>query len=562
MNIRLVVKLLGSVCIALGLAMAFSIPWAFERTPKGLAYEREGTFGLLMSMSICFLCGGLLRAFGQKAKPLLFRREAIAVVVFSWVLATLLGALPYVLSGTARAKHVSEEGETILVKMTIFDAMFESQSGFSTTGATVLSDVENPEMIPRCILFWRGCTHFLGGIGIIVLLVAILGQGLGGKEVLRAERGGSPGEGSPLARVQSLAWSLFGIYVVLNVVLIFILLFLKLSPFDAICHAFSAMSTGGFSTHNLSVGYFATDPKYDSAAIEWVLILFMFLGGTNFVLFFWCLCGQPGRLFRDVEWRTYFGLVLAASVAITAFGFWYGSFDLYGMLNPPPVVADVSDSALPPDVDGSGVPDDPKVPVSYAFRTSMFHVVSLMTTTGFVADQYDRWNPPAVVILLFVMFTGACAGSTAGGVKLFRLVLGAKIVRAQIEHTYHPTVVRNIWLQKNVVNRDLLNSVAVYIALYFFVIVAMTLVVVTLEPDATWLNKGYAQDRQLLDAPSMVLTCLSNVGPGVGVIGADGNFGVFSSATKFVLTWIMLLGRLEIFVVLAVFSPRFWRPHA
>ena len=553
MNYRLVIKLLGNVCIALGLAMAFSIPWAcrFSPTTEELHIhnakvspanplffvETGGYSSLLRSMGICFVVGAILRYIGQNAKPTLFRREAIAVVVLSWTLATILGALPYYLyeNNASHLGIVREPNENGVVEMSFIDALFESQSGFSTTGATVLSDVESERNIPRCILFWRSCTQFLGGIGIIVLLVAILGQGVGGKEVLRTERIGSPGEGAPLARVQSLAWSLFGIYVGLNAVLVGILMMLNLSLFDAICHAFSTMATGGFSTYNQSIGHFTTDPNYNGAAIEWVLTLFMFLGGTNFVLFFWCLCGQPGRLFRDTEWRTYVGIILTATLAVMIFGIWYGSFHQ---------------------------PEHNTASVSFSFRTSLFHVVSLTTSTGFVANQYDSWNAPAVMILLTIMFCGACAGSTSGGIKLFRVILGAKIVRAHIEQTWHPTVVRNVWYEKNVVNRDLLNNVAIYIALFFAVIVVFTVVIVAVEPDSTWVQKGYLADRQLLDVPCIVTTCLCNVGPGVGVIGAGGNFGSLTSTTKFLLTCIMLLGRLEIFVVLAILSPRFWRTHA
>jgi len=561
MNILLVIKLLGRVCIALGLAMVFSLPWACDfNTYTGGKGKNEhllidivepwGYEGLLKSIGICFVLGFFFRYLGQNAKKTLFRREAIAVVVFSWILATVLGAFPYYLSGIDRDRD--ENGP---IRMTFIDAMFESQSGFSTTGATVISDVES---MPRCILFWRCCTHFLGGLGIIVLLVAILGQGLGGKEVLRAERGGSPSEGAPLARVQSLAWSLFGIYVGLNVILTLALMCLNLSFFDAICHAFSAMATGGFSTYNASVGHFSTDPKYNAASIEWVLTLFMFLGGTNFVLFFWCLCGKPGRLFRDIEWQTYIGVVLTASILVSAFGLWYGSFNRDDLANIPAVSesTDTTNNGAPP------IAEKPPVSILYAIRTSCFHVMSLMTTTGFVTEQYEQWNASAVAILLVLMITGACAGSTSGGLKLFRAVLGFKIVAAHVEQTYHPNVVRNVWLQKNVVNRDLLNNVAIYIALYFFLIVVFSVILIAVEPNVTWTDKGFRADRQLLDIPSMVLSSISNIGPGIGIIGAKGNFGLLAPATKFILTWVMLLGRLEIFVVLAVLSPRFWRSHA
>ena len=563
MNYRLVVKLLGNVCIALGLAMVFSLPWAFAynihfstiKKPliSVLENERNGYSGLLWSIGVCFILGAVLKYVGQGAKKTLFRREAIAVVVFSWVLATVLGALPYYFSGIAR-----DYDSLGPIEMTFVDALFESQSGFSTTGATVISDIES---MPRCILFWRCCTHFLGGIGIIVLLVAILGQGLGGKEVLRVERAGSPSEGSPHARVQSLAWSLFGIYIGLNIILILVLMCLRLSFFDAVCHAFSAMATGGFSTYNASIGHFATDPRYNGATIEWVLTFFMFLGGTNFVLFFWCLCGEPGRLFRDVEWRTYVGVILVASTLVCVFGLWYGSFDQFGSGENPVVLTTAADETMQNSDAGNAATETPPVPVSYAIRTSCFQVVSLLTTTGFVTDHYEKWSAPSVAILLTLMITGACAGSTSGGLKLFRAVLGVKITVAQIEHTYHPNVVRNVWLQKNVVSRELLNNVAIYIALFFFLIVAFSIVIVAVEPDATWIAYGVKPDRQLLDVPSMVLSCISNIGPGIGIIGASGNFGSLTAVTKFLLTWIMLLGRLEIFVVLAVFLPRFWRSH-
>ena len=557
MNILLVIKLLGRVCIALGLAMVFSLPWACVYNTQSstvkktlisvLETERDGHSALLLSVGVCFVFGAVLCYIGQKAKPTLFRREALAVVVFSWILATALGALPYYLSGIT-----CENTEFGPVKMTFIDAMFESLSGFSTTGATVISDVES---MPRCILFWRCCTHFLGGIGIIVLLVALLGQGLGGKEVLRAERGGSPSEGTPQARVQSLAWSLFGIYIGLNVLLTLVLMCLRLSFFDAICHAFSTMATGGFSTYNASIGHFATDPRYNAAVIEWVLTLFMFLGGTNFVLFFWCLCGEPGRLFRDVEWRTYVGIVLVASILVCAFGLWYGSF---GQANASNQLVTAAGSAS---TNMASSAEKPHVSTPYAMRTACFHVVSLMTTTGFMTEQYKYWSLPAVAILLALMLSGACAGSTTGGLKLFRVVLGFKIIKAHIEQIYRPNVVRNIWLQKNVVNRDLLNGIVIYITLYFALLAALSIVIAIIEPSSTWTNQSLGTDRQLLDIFSMALTSVSNTGAGVGIIGGDGNFGSVSQATKFLITWVMLLGRLEIFVVLAVFSPRFWRSY-
>ncbi|MCL2349802.1 MAG: hypothetical protein FWC50_16245, partial [Planctomycetaceae bacterium] len=456
MNIRLVLKLLGTVCISLGVAMCFSLPWAFPVCGGVWEQEKNGVFGLLASTGICIFLGLVFRWQGRKSQSTLFRKEAIAVVVLSWILVTVLGALPYCLSGTVRETRV--EGDNVTrIKMNIYDGMFESQSGFSTTGTTVLSNVEDRTMISKCILFWRGNTHFLGGIGIIVLLVAVLGQkGLGGKTVLRAERGGSPTEGTPASNVQNLAWSLFAIYVMLNILLIVILMFLKLSLFDAMCYAFSALSTGGFSTYNASAGHFITNPQYNGPAIEWVLIVFMFLGGCNFVLFYWCLLGQPMRLLRDVEWQTYLGITIVASAMITVYGVWHHDFDLYGTSDNPVIVN--RREAMSPDY--APPSKETPAPLSYAIRTSCFHVVSFMTTTGFVSDEFEKWDAMSVAVLFAVMIVGSCAGSTAGGLKVFRVVLGYKILQTQIEQTYHPSVVRNIWLNKKLIERDTLHDVA------------------------------------------------------------------------------------------------------
>jgi len=246
MNLTLLCKLLGLVAVLLGGTMAFSLPWALENWEV----ERHGFFGLLGAMAVCFVVAGVLRFIGRREHGQLFRKEAMAVVGLSWILATVLGALPFVFSGTCRAPGVP---------MTPVDAMFEAQSGFSTTGATVLTELEDPTVVPRCILFWRSSTHLLGGLGIIVLFVAILGQGSAGKALMRAEMPG-PSQSTPQARMQHTAWVLFVIYACLNVVLTLFLLLEGLSLFDSLCHAFGTMATGGFSTYNASVGHFASSP--------------------------------------------------------------------------------------------------------------------------------------------------------------------------------------------------------------------------------------------------------------------------------------------------------------
>lgn len=407
MNLRLLCKLLALVAMLIGVSMVFSLPWAIPLFGGDWAHEREGFFGLIVAMGFCFITGSGLRFLGRHAKGRIFRKEAMAVVGLSWILATLLGALPYLLSGT----HLAEG-----TPMTVVDAMFEAQSGFSTTGATVLTDIENRELVPRCILFWRSSTHFLGGLGIIVLFVAILGQGSAGKALMRTEMPG-PESSTPQARMQQTAWILFMIYAGLNAILAILLLLQNLSLFDALCHAFGTMATGGFSTYNLSVGHFATQPElYNAPLIEMTITVFMVLAGTNFMLMYWVVIGKVTRLINDVEWRTYISIILIATFSIVGFGLLAKDFGAdSGMADMSHLVATEDGS------DG--------VPIGTASRYGLFQVVSIMTTTGFCTDDFNAWSSFGKGLLLLLMFVGGCAGSTGGGMKVIRHIFFFKILR-------------------------------------------------------------------------------------------------------------------------------------
>lgn len=542
MNFRVVIRLLGFVSFLLAGAMLFSIPWAFKPFGGNWQFEKNGVYGLLFAVGICLIVGVLFSLMGRKTKAQLLRKEAMAVVALSWILATLLGSLPYLFSGTERAVGVA---------MNPFDAMFEAQSGFSTTGATVLSDIENRAMVPRCILFWRSTTQFLGGLGIIVLMVAILGQGAVTKSAFRVERSSPGGQGLLQTKVRNLAQTLIYIYVGFNLLLICILIAEGLTLFDAVCHAFATMATGGFSTYNASAGYFIASPFYNGPLIEWTLILFMFLGGCNFLLFFWCFTGHPERLFQDVEWRTYFGIVLIATFLVFITGTFYGNFDYYG----------TAGTSIALDANGEPYPEDTAAPLSHGFRTSCFHVVSLMTSTGFCTDEFEQWNAVACAILLMLMVTGACSGSTAGGMKLIRCILNFKLITNEVERSYRPNVVRNIWHQKEPVEKDVLQNVAIFSLIYVFIICFGTILMAALEPNSTWVAAGHPVTNKLTDSFGAVVTSLGNVGPGLGILGAKQNYGFLTSASKFLLTIMMMIGRLEIFAILVLFSPAFWKSH-
>lgn len=523
MNYRLLSRTLGIICLLFSITMLFSLPWAHPalgwrghlspptETPR---FEMQGFLALLGSSLIAAAVGGSFMLFGRGSKGQhLFRKEAMATVGLSWILATILGGLPYLLSGTHRAP-----GQPL----SLVDALFESQSGFSTTGATILTDLENPDLVPHCILFWRSSSHFLGGLGIVVLLVAILGQGAGGKAMMRAEITG-PTKDSQFSRMQKTASVFASIYVLLNLVLAILYWFCGMSLFDALCHAFGTLATGGFSTYNASLGHF------DSAWIEYITIVFMVLAGTNFALLLLVSVGQFNRLWKDPEWQVYIGILLIVSIAILAFGLWNRDF-----------------------------PN-----TATAIRDSLFQVVSVMTTTGFGTADYDQWNNFGRGILILLMFVGGCAGSTGGGMKVIRHVLLAKILRLELELSYHPRVIRPLRLgQQTIDDNSLRNQILVYFGLVAAIFALSWLVLITIEPDGQWASAKSATnlpDQKLLDCASAIAATLHNIGPGYGVVGPTANYAHFAPWSKLLFVFLMMLGRLEMFSVLVLFVPAFWR---
>ena len=629
MNLPLLAKHLGTVCLLIGGSMIFSLPWAFPQLgirqgiESPLMFERDGFRALIYSILISATVGILLSILGRRAQGKLFRREAMAIVGLSWVMATLLGGLPFFLSETYRgpavrltnenhpiqlhafdriqwgqwipkpplptntypivaalveagargltveaAQAVDPKAEQHLrelardpdwkalclfpqdpspdrhvtppdrvdnyrlrwVEMTFIDSLFESQSGFSTTGATVISDLEDPYLIPHCMLFWRSTTHFLGGLGIIVLFVVILGQGSSGKAMMRVEMPG-PSQDSSQSRMQHTAWLFAGTYVALNVVLTILL---KLVPhtgmtwFDAICHAFGTMATGGFSTYNNSIGHF------NSAVIDYLVIAFMGLAGTNFILLYYCLRMQPNKLLNDVEWRTYVTLIVVLTALVVVIGM--AGNDFY--------------KESDPSIFGE---------FSRALRHGLFQVVSIITTTGYSTHDFNSWNSFGRGILFLLMFVGGCAGSTGGGMKVIRHVLFAKILKLEVERSFHPTVVRPLKLGgKPVEDAELRRSILVYFCLILVVFIYCWLFIVSVEPDLTWGNDA---QHKLIDSASAVAATLNNIGPGLGTVGATENYGHFSSAAKLLFTWLMMLGRVEIFAIFVLVLPSFWKSN-
>ena len=516
----------------MGVSVPFAYPAIAKRTylPASQAFEQAGLTGLLLAMFASIAVGGLLFYMGRGHRGgQLYRKEAMAIVGLSWILATVLGALPYYLSRTATAPEKP---------ITFIEAMFEAQSGFSTTGATVLTQLEDPRLVPHCILFYRSWTHFLGGLGIVVLFVAILGQGSAGKAMMQAEMPGPTQEGA-MPRMQHAALAFAGIYVGLNAILTIVYLVEGMTIFDALCHAFATMATGGFSTYNASFG------RFDSALLDYTTIVFMILAGTNFTLLYLSISGGGlRRLIADVEFRTYLAIITVVTAAVVIFGMSAGDekFDSLGS----------------------------------AVRFGLFQVVSIITTTGYGTADFDQWNNFGRGVLLLLMFVGGCAGSTGGGMKVIRHILLAKVLRYEVERSHHPRVRRPLRIGgQSIDDPELPHGIVVYFAMILMIFVVAWLALVTFEPNTTW---GYVSqtrdaagqiateteikdtlDEKLLDCASAVAATLNNIGPGLGVVGATRNYSEFSQGAKALFTVLMMLGRVEVFCVLVMLSPRFWR---
>ncbi len=531
MNWLLLCRLLGLLGMLVGGSMVFSLPWAFPACGETAVFESQGFWGLLAAIGTSLLFGGGLYAMGRRETTpgTVFRKEALAVVGLGWLFAGVLGSLPFLFSGSMKAPES---------RMTSADALFESVSGFTTTGASVLTqlevpkDPEDPVLIPRCVLFWRSFTHWLGGMGIIVLFVAILGQlGAGGKALVRREVPGPINE-TVRPRVRETAIVMWGIYVGISGLLAGLYVLEGMSVFDALCHCFGTMATGGFSTRNGSIG------SFNSVAIESTTILFMVAAGTNFTLFYLVLhhhntvpksdwLGRFSPLVRDPEFRVYIGILLVAIGLLT-----------FSLLHHEIYAAPLT-----------------------ALRHSAFTAVSIMTTTGYGTEDFHEWSEFAKGLLLLLMFFGGCAGSTGGGIKIIRILLFQKIIRLEVERAFRPKVVRPVRIFGKPVDADLRHDVVVYVCLVVVIFIISWILLAAVEPDTQWLENGpeHTASEKLLDCASAVAATLNNIGPGLGVLGPKSNYTAFSTTGKLLLTVLMLLGRLELFAILVLFVPSFWR---
>ncbi|HKJ97835.1 MAG TPA: potassium transporter TrkG [Desulfotignum sp.] len=454
-------------------------------------YFKDGAHvSFMWSMLITAAAGLLLKLLSRhmdEDAPFINQKEGMAVVALSWTAIGVFGALPFYFSPDFA---------------TVTDAVFESISGFTTTGSSVMTDIE---AAAPSLLFWRSLIQWLGGMGIIVLSLAILPfLGVGGIQLYKAEVP-SPVPDKLAPRLSDSAKILWMVYAGLTLVLVILLAIGGMSVFESICHALTTMPTGGFSPKNTSIAH------YDSAYIHYVIVVFMVLAGINFSLHFQMLRGKPLVFFRDTECKTFLLLALIFTLAIT--------LDIHGS---------VYDS------------------FAAAFQSASFQAVSILTTTGYATSDYELFPGMSQVILFACMFMGASAGSTGGGMKIARLIVCFKYAYRELFGLIHPRNVRHVKLNRMVVSEHVLRSIMGFLALYLFLFAAAGAVLAAMGLD-------------LVTALGAVASCLGNIGPGFGTVGPAENFAHLPAMAKWVLAWCMLLGRLEIYTVIILVVPEFWR---
>lgn len=484
MNVRFCFQITGKFVMYLGLLML--VPAVCT-----LFYPEDNLSAFLISALITSLAGLALMVICRipETPTEIRRREGFLIAALCWVFASIFGAIPYYVYGVFASP---------------VDALFESTAGFTTTGATALASIE---WLPKGILFWRNFTQWLGGMGIIVLGIAIFPRlFVGGAQLMGLETTGPTTE-KFAPKIAETAKKLWIVYIALTAVLTVLLIFGGMSFFEALTHSFSTLSTGGFSCRDASIG------AYDSSYIQGLITLFMFLGGTSFVLHFYFFTGRPGKLIRNSEFRFYLFFVVAATMFIALELIQTG---VYGTF-------------------------------SESLRYASFQVVSIITTTGFTTTDFDAWPAFVKWVIFMLMFFGACAGSTSGSVKGLRIMVLFKKAHREIRRLVYPNVVSPITIEGKTINEKAVASITSFFILYILLCGFIALVVLMLE------------DISLESAVSAAAASITNVGPAFDEVGPANHYAHLGSPTKIILSLAMIIGRLELYTVLVLLMPSFWR---
>ncbi len=493
-NTRLVFRTMGALLLieALFMSLAAIISWAYREPDDG---------AFLISTVLTLVAGLVGLLIGRRAERHVGEREGYVIVAMVWVVFSLFGMLPYYLSGQID---------------NITDAWFETMSGFTTTGATILTDIE---ALTHGALFWRALTQWLGGMGIIVLCIAILPMfGLGGMQLYAAEVTGVSYEKlSP--RIADTAKHLWLMYILLTALEAVLLRVEGMPWFDSVCHSFCTIATGGFSTKNLSIAY------YLNPAIHYTIAVFMLLSGINFGLIIMLFHRKPQRLLHDEETHWYLRAVALVTVVLTI------GLMIQGFISEPPVALTVK-----------GFFSD----LELSFRRSFFTTVATVTSTGYAICDYMQWAPFLWVVVFFLMFTGASSGSTSGGIKWVRIAIFVKSGLIEFKRRIHPNAIVPVKINNKPISQQTTNNVMAFMMFFVLILVVTTLIFCAL---------GVNFDESIGTA----VAAIGNVGPSIGQYGPAGTFATFPAIGKWVMTMVMLIGRLEIFTVLLIFTKALWK---
>lgn len=479
MNYRVVAYILGWVLnIEAGLMLLpFIISVIYGELNKGVAF-------LWVAIGSALI--GILTVVKRPKDTNFYLKEGFVTVALSWLMMSAVGALPFVINGDI-PRYV--------------DAFFETVSGFTTTGASILADVE---ALSRCSLFWRSFTHWIGGMGVLVFLLAIIPMAGGTHMNLMKAESPGPSVGKIVPKVKNNAIFLYGIYIVMTIVMVLFLVAGDMSLFESLCTAFGTAGTGGFGIRNDSL---ASVSPY----IQWVVTVFMILFGVNFGVYFLIVTGRLKEAFKHEEARTYLAIILCAAAIMF--------IDLRDIIQ------------------GTGE----------AIRHIFFQIGSIITTTGFSSADFDGWPETSKTILVLLMFIGACAGSTGGGIKVARIIILVKTFAKEIVSFLHPRSVKKVKVEGKVVEHETLRATNVYFVTFMLLFV-LSVLLISLE------------GKDMVTNFTAVAATINNIGPGLSLVGPTGNFGFFSDFSKLVLSFDMLAGRLELFPLLLLFCPSVWKP--
>jgi trk system potassium uptake protein len=481
MNYRMITNILGKILLTLSAFMLTILPWIFYFD------EKEILNRILISIAIPIILGTIIIfKTRRREKTDLRLRDGHLIVSSAWIVMGLVGSLPFYFTGAIPS---------------FIDAVFESISGFTTTGSSILTDIES---LPKSILYWRSLSHWIGGMGIIVLVIAILpALKVAGYQLMPMETSGIMLE-KIKPRTTDIAKRLWAIYLLLTAALVVLLMLGGVNFFDSLCHAFGTIATGGYSTKNSSIGLY-------SPYIQYMIMIFMLLSGINFTLHYYLIRGKMIQITKNTELKVFLMIIMFSGMAIT--GLLFFSED---------------------------------ITLEKAFRDSFFQVISIITATGFATADYMQWLQTAWLIILALMFVGACVGSTGGGIKVVRHVVAFKIIKHSFYRLLHPTAVKSIRINAQPVQEGTVNAVISFIVIYLLIIFIGSVIM-----SITGLD--------IESSLGAMLATLGGIGPGIGTVGPASNFAHIHPLGKIFLSFIMIIGRLEIFTFFVLFIPKFWK---